>query len=212
MLQIEIFSDVVCPWCFIGKRRLDRVLEGDLGADVVLRWRPYQLMPNVPLAGVDRDTFLQRRYGDNADAGRVPSRIAEEAQAEGIELRYDLIERTPNTLLAHRLLELAYAQGMQHALADALFVAYFCEGRDVGELETLANIAGSVGMAAKEARAYLAGDGGAAEVRKQLERALEVGVSGVPGYFLAESFLLPGAQSSETMAQIIGRVKSRLAS
>ena len=211
MLSIEIFSDVVCPWCFIGKRRLDQVLATDVGEDIELRWRPYQLYPNIAAEGVDRGEYLKRRYGDDADRARVPVRISEEAQAEGIELRFDLIERTPNTLLAHRLLEFAYDHGLQHVLSEALFEAYFCQGRDVGDVDALAEIAGEVGLPSLDAKAFLLSDAARDEVHAQLQRAPDLGISGVPGYFLAGSFLLPGAQSVETMSQIISRVKAKVA-
>ncbi len=211
MLEIEIFSDVVCPWCFIGKRRLDKVLSTDLGEGVDLRWRPYQLYPQIGPEGVDRGEYLARRYGPDADRARVPARIAQEAQAEGIELHFERIERMPNTLLAHRLLELAHNHGVQHELAEELFQGYFCEGRDVGTVDELVDLAARVGLDEADVRAYLASDAGVEEVQSQLERAPELGVSGVPGYYLANSFLLPGAQDSQTMAQIIARVKTKLA-
>lgn len=211
MLSIEIFSDVICPWCFIGKRRLDQALATGLGEDVALRWRPYQLYPNIEVDGVDRREFLRRRYGANADVARIPTRIREEAEAEGITLRFDLIERTPNTLLAHRLLEFAYEYGIQHELSERLFKAYFCEGRDVGELSVLVEIAGEFGLDMQQIASYLASDAGRDEVECQLARAPDLGVSGVPGYILAGGFLLPGAQSVETMSQIISRVKNKLA-
>ena len=211
MLEIEIFSDVVCPWCFIGKRRLDEALASELGRDTALRWRPYQLHPNIPLGGVDRHEYLQRRYGDSADPARVPARIDEEAKAEGIELRFDRIQRMPNTLLAHRLLEFSFPFGLQHDLSEALFMAYFCDGRDIGDIAERVAIAAEVGLSGAAAESYLQSDDGCDEVQEQLERAVDVGVSGVPGYYLANGFLLPGAQTSETMAQIIDRVKTKLA-
>lgn len=211
MLDIEIFSDVICPWCFIGKKRLDKALATAVGEGVRLRWRPYQLYPQMPVEGLDRAAYLERRYGPNADRARMPERIAQEASAEGVRLRYDLIERTPNTLLAHRLLELGYAEGCQHQLSEALFQAYFCLGRDVGDAETLVSIACETGIAEQRAREYLASDAGLDEVKTQLARAMDVGVSGVPGYYLANGFLLPGAQTADTMAQIINRVKTKLA-
>ncbi len=211
-LQIEIFSDVVCPWCFIGKRRLDRVLDAPLGEDVELRWRPYQLHPRLPPEGMDRDEYLTMRYGERADRGRVPERIRDEAALEGIELRFDLMRRLPNTLKAHRLLEFAHDQGRQHELADALFVAYFCTGQDVGDDNTLIDVAASVGLDRDASAAFLASDAATAEVETQLARAPDLGVSGVPGYYLANAFLLPGAQTAEVMTQIIERVKTKLAS
>ena len=104
MLSIEIFSDVICPWCFIGKRRLDNALASKVGEGVSLRWRPYMLYPNIPPSGWDRFEFLQRRYGARADKARIPERLQQEAEDVGIELRYDLIRRTPYTLMAHRLI------------------------------------------------------------------------------------------------------------
>jgi predicted DsbA family dithiol-disulfide isomerase len=210
MLTIEIFSDVICPWCFIGKRRLDKALDGETGAGVTVRWRPYQLYPHAPIEGWDRQDFMQRRYGAAAESGRVPSRIREEAEQEGLDLRYDLIRRVPNTLLAHRLMELAELKDSQHALAEALFVGYFCNGEDVGDIDTLAGIGAQVGLDPNETHKLLAGDFAQEEVQQQLQRAPELGVVGVPGYVLGGGFLLPGAQSVDTMQQIIMRAKLRL--
>ena len=214
-MKIEIFSDIICPWCFIGKQRLDRVLATEAGEGIELRWRPYLLYPNLPEDGVDRAERLRQRYGEDADPGRIPERIRMEAEGEALSLRFDLIQRTPNTLLAHRLMEFAYDADvtgeLQHQLSERLFRAYFCEGQDVGQIETLLEQADQVGLSAEEARQYLESDSGMAEVQEQLERGPELGVSGVPGYYLAEGFLLPGAQTSETMGQIITRVKERVA-
>ncbi|MEM7078181.1 MAG: DsbA family oxidoreductase [Pseudomonadota bacterium] len=209
-MEIEIFSDVICPWCFIGKQRLDRALPGDVGEGITLRWRPYQLFPGLPAEGLDRGEYLRRRYGEDADSTRAPRRITEEAEGEGLTLRYDLIQRLPNTLLAHRLLEYAYVEGVQHRLSEILFQAYFCAGEDVGEADTLARLGARAGLDADAVANMLASDAYAQEVAEQLARAPEVGVSGVPGYLLAGGFLLPGAQSTETMAQIITRAKLRL--
>jgi predicted DsbA family dithiol-disulfide isomerase len=210
-VQIEIFSDVICPWCFIGKKRLDNALVGELDEDVALRWRPYMLYPNLPVEGINRQEFLTRRYGDTADPGRIPERIRIEAEGEGIELRFDLIGRTPNTMLAHRLMEFAHTLGRQHDLAERLFQAYFCEGKDVGDIDELVKQGAEIGLPAADISSYLSGEEGLAEVTSQLQRAPELGVSGVPGYYLADAFLLPGAQTSETMLQIIRRVRTRIA-
>ena len=210
MLTIEIFSDVICPWCFIGKRRLDKALLGETGDDVALRWRPYQLYPGLPPQGRDRRAFIRRRYGAAPDPTQIPGRIREEAEQEGLELRYDLITRLPNTLLAHRLMELAALRDCQDALAEALFVGYFCRGEDVGDTDTLLNIGVQAGLDGQESEQVLAGDFGLAEVKQQLQRAPDVGVAGVPGYLLGGGFLLPGAQSVDTLQQIIARAKIRL--
>ena len=154
MLEIEIFSDAICPWCFIGKRRLETALTTSDGKDgfdpeVRLRWRPYLLYPNIPAEGVDRDELLRRRYGPRGDRARVPAAILAEAAVENIELRYDLIERTPNTRTAHRLVEWMYAEHgwqAQHALVEALFQAYFCLGQDIGDAELLYELAKPHGL------------------------------------------------------------------
>ena len=163
-MKIEIFSDIICPWCFIGKQRLDRVLTTEIGENVELRWRPYLLYPNLPLEGVDRAELLKRRYGEDADPGRIPERIRMEAEEEALTLRFDLIKRTPNTLLAHRLMEFAYDADptgqLQHQLSERLFRAYFCEGQDVGDFDTLIQQAHAVGLAQAEATEYLAGEQG----------------------------------------------------
>ncbi len=220
MLEIEIFSDAICPWCFIGKRRLDTALTNDRGAidpDIRLRWRPYMLYPNLPVEGVDRGEMLRRRYGPRGDKGRVPAMLLAEAATQDIELRYDLIDRTPNTRAAHRLVEwVGHQHGWQaqHTLVESLFNAYFCKGQDVGNLATLAVIAVSCGLQETQTEAVLSGTGELGgqlneEIDLQLQRAMELGVSGVPGYVMGGGYLLPGAQSVETMRAIIARAKEK---
>jgi len=210
-MEIEIFSDVVCPWCYIGKRRLDSVLDSPVGQGVTLRWRPYQLYPQMPSAGMGRAHYLQARYGAKADRARAPQRILLEAEEVGLAFDFVAIERMPNTLQAHRLLELAQQFGKQHDLAEVLFDYYFCQGGDVGDIETLAEAAEAVGLPGALAREYLAGADGTEAVREQLGRAEELGVSGVPCYLLAGRFALPGAQTPEVMAQFIERAKTLVA-
>ena len=207
-MEIEIFSDVVCPWCYIGKKRLDAVLSTAAGTGVSLRWRPYQLYPNMPTEGMDRARYLQARYGTDADRARVPPRILAEAEEVGLTFDFAAIQKMPNTFQAHRLLEFAAPHGAQHQLAELLFESYFCAGRDVGDREVLAETAEAVGLDGALARAYLAGSEGADAVREQLGRAAELGISGVPCYLLAGRFALPGAQTPEVMVQFIERAKT----
>ena len=210
-MEIEIFSDVVCPWCYIGKKRLDAVLGTPAGEGVTLRWRPYQLYPNMPAEGMDRARYLEARYGADADRGRVPERIEAEAGEVGLKLDFSAIETMPNTFQAHRLLELGANHGVQHDLAEVLFDYYFCSGRDVGDADVLAEAAETVGLDGALAGEYLSGTAGVDAVREQLQRAVEVGVSGVPCYLLGGRFALPGAQTPEVMAQFIARAKSLVA-
>ena len=207
-MEIEIFSDVVCPWCYIGKRRLDAVMDTPVGEGVALRWRPYQLYPDMPLDGMDRARYLAARYGADADRGRVPQRIEAEAGEVGLTFDFSAIEKMPNTFQAHRLLEYAAEQDVQHDLSETLFDYYFCSGRDVGDREVLVEAAVRAGLDEAPVREYLDGAQGTQAVRQQLARAADVGVSGVPCYLLAGRFALPGAQTPEVMAQFIERAKA----
>jgi len=209
-VHIDIYSDLVCPWCFIGKRRLDRVLQGPVGQDVELRWKPYQLYPQVPVAGWDRAEYLRNRYGADADPVRVPQRIASEAHEEGLQLDFAAMQRLPNTLLGHRLLAYAGTRGLQHELADLLFQYYFEQGRDVGDHDTLVAAAVAVGMPMHAAAAALADPAYVAQVEQELQQAADADVSGVPCFMLAGKFALPGVQTPEVMVQFIERAKQRL--
>jgi predicted DsbA family dithiol-disulfide isomerase len=209
-MRIDIYSDLVCPWCFIGKRRLDRVLQGPVGEDIQLRWKPYQLHPSLPTEGVERAPYLQSRYGDAADPAHVPSRIASEAQEEGIELNFAAMQRIPNTQLGHRLMTYALPFGLQHELAEVLFRYYFVEGQDVGAKPTLLSAAQAVGLDAAGSEAALQDPELAAQVKAELAEAADAGISGVPCFMLAGTFALPGVQTPEVMEKFIERAKQRL--
>ncbi|MEE4284207.1 MAG: DsbA family oxidoreductase, partial [Pseudomonadales bacterium] len=179
MIEIEIFSDVICPWCFIGKARLDAVLQTSVGEGINLRWRPYQLQSQIPPEGLDRGLYLTRRYGAQADLAKVPERIVQEAKAEGLHLRYDLIKRMPNTRLAHQVLAFAFPYGVQHTLAQILFEDYFCRGVDVGDIEQLMAAANQVDIPLALLQEYLAENRGLEEIEQQRKRAADLGLSGV---------------------------------
>lgn len=214
-MRIEIFSDVVCPWCYIGKRRLDTVLQSSAGDDVDVLWRPYQLYPGLPEGGLLREAFLLARNpgAEDVDAlrARIPSRIRSEAQEVGLEFDFAAMEYVPNTRLAHRVLDSAGTQpNVQHELAEVLFRYYFCDGRHVGDPEVLVEAAVEAGMDEQSVRNLLAGDDGVAELDRQLARGIELGVSGVPCFLLGGAFMLPGAQTTDVMESFIARAKERL--
>lgn len=210
-MNLEIYSDLICPWCFIGKRRLDLALAAGAGQGVNVIWRAYQLYPGVPETGMDRDEFLRLRFGST---DRAPSRAGIEAEAArvAIELRYDRIKRLPNTFRGHRLLHHARAVGVQHELADGLFRAYFEQGQDVGDDRVLVDVAEAAGLDRTETARYLASEEGADQVRAEMERAANIGISAVPCFLFAGVFALPGAQEPEVIAQVIERARERLAS
>jgi len=218
-MLIEIFSDVICPWCYIGKRRLDMVMSSAVGEGVELLWRPYQLYPNMPAAGIPREDLLRARHPGVDDLEplkqKVPARIRAEAAEVGLEFNFAAMGIMANTLLAHRLLSFAAEQGpgsnkLQHDLAEVLFRYNFCDGRNVGDLEELVCAAVEVGLPAELVRDYLRSDRGVAELVADLDRAVDLGVSGVPCFLLGGSFQLPGAQTPEVMSQFIQRAKERL--
>jgi predicted DsbA family dithiol-disulfide isomerase len=209
-MDIEIFSDLICPWCFIGKRRLDRALEQISTDDIRIQWRPFQLYPDLPVEGVDRAAFYKARFGPDADARKVGARITEEAREAGIALDYPRIARVPNTLNGHRLVAFFDGDPRQHALMDALFTAYFIEGRDLGDSDVLSTIAERFGADAATIRARLESEELVREISGQVQGAYNAGLSGVPCFVLAGRFGIPGAQPVDTMRQFIERARERL--
>lgn len=210
-MQIEIFSDVVCPWCFIGKRRLDRVLDGGLGTGVHIVWRAYQLYPELPPGGIPRSEFMRARFGSDAPASAIYERVLNEAESEGLTLDFERIEVAPNTLQAHRLLSWAEPSGRQHELAERLFRSYFQEGRNIGDREELVRAARLAGLDAEAATRLLDGHDELDKVRSELALAQSAGVSGVPFFVLGGRFAIPGAQPADVMRQLIERARDRLA-
>lgn len=210
-MRLEIFSDIICPWCFIMKRQLDRVREDFAPDEIKIRWRPYQLYPGIPLEGVDRKAHLQSRYGEKADANRIPEGIQMAALEVGLEFNFDAMRRIPNTLKAHCLMEFAFAAGCQHQLAESLFEQHFCLGGDVGDPATLVSVAAELGMESGRANACLESRENEPEVLAQLERARSLEIAGVPCILIEERFRIPGAQGMDTLGQLLRRAKERLA-
>lgn len=209
-MNLEIFSDLICPWCFIGKRRLDQALATGVADGVNIVWRAYQLYPGIPKEGMDRDDFVRQRYrGADQSAGRA--QLEGEAARSGIDMAFERIRRMPNTFDGHRLLHLAREAGVQHELSDILFRRYFEQGMDVGDDQVLIDAAADAGMNREEVTAYLASDSGADAVRGELDRASNIGVTGVPCFVFAGAYALPGAQEPEVIAQVIERAKVKLA-
>ena len=209
-MNLEIFSDLICPWCFIGKRRLDEALATGVGEGVNIIWRAYQLYPNVPVEGMDRAEFVRIRYR-GADQSGARAQIEAEAQRIGINMSFSGIERMPNTFLGHRLVHHAREQGVQHQISDALFSAYFEQGRDVGDINVLLDVAENEGLDRQTTADYLASDEGMDAVRREIERASAIGVTGVPCFIFAGAYALPGAQEPDVIAQVIERAKVKLA-
>jgi predicted DsbA family dithiol-disulfide isomerase len=200
-MRIDVFSDVVCPWCFVGKRRLEQALAQAKLEDAEIHWHAFQLNPDLPPEGVDRKSYLESKFGPGA-LERIHARLDEVGKGAGIEFRFDAIQRSPNTLDAHRLLWLAGTQGRQDALKEALFKAYFMEGRDVGDRSVLTDIAAQVGVEGDVA-AWLASDAGKHEVQEDLSQSARLQISGVPFFIFEGRVALAGAQPPEVFLQAL---------
>jgi predicted DsbA family dithiol-disulfide isomerase len=195
-MLIEVYADVVCPWCFIGKRRLERALAMRPEIQANVKWRPFQLNPWMPPEGMTRAEFLTAKFGA-ADAGRIYDGIRRTGEGEGLEFSFDLIETMPNTLDAHRLIRWADQQGPVEELVDALFYAYFTAGARLGEHGVLASLASAVGYDRDAAMAYLISGLDTDIVREADAGARQVGIQGVPCFIIEERYAVSGAQEPE---------------
>jgi predicted DsbA family dithiol-disulfide isomerase len=202
-LLIEIASDVICPWCYIGKRRLEKALESLKGeVEVRIEWLPFQLNPDMPEQGVARAEYRRAKFGSVEKGRALDARVAQEGAGEGIAFAFDRMQRTPNTVAAHRLIDLAQSQGKAGPVVDALFRAYFEEARDIGDAEVLAGIAKAAGV-----ENWPAGVN-APQVAEQEERVRDLGISGVPTFIFDKKSGLSGAYPPEQLAQAIRDVIS----
>lgn len=213
-MHLDVFSDPVCPWCWIGKRRLAEALALPGCEDVTVTWRAYQLYPELPPEGLDRETFVRLRFGEGADLSGARRRIAAEAATVDLEVDLGRAARMPNTLDAHRLERWAHVHGGaegQDRMVETLFTTHFVRGDDLGDRDVLAAAAGEAGFDAGAARAWLDTDEGAREVLHEVQWSREQGITGVPCFVLPNGFGVPGAQDPETLARFIRRGKQRLA-
>jgi predicted DsbA family dithiol-disulfide isomerase len=206
-LQVDIVSDVICPWCYIGKRRFDRALEtiGDRHR-VSVTWRPFQLNPDMPVDGMARAAYLQAKFGGPERARDIYARIEAAGTGEGINFAFDRIQRTPNTVQAHRLIRLGQRLERQDAVVDALFRGYFTAGADIGDTTTLVGLAESVGIAASAAERYLVGDEDREQVIGEDVAARGMGIHGVPCFILEQQYAISGAQEPAALAEALDRV------
>jgi predicted DsbA family dithiol-disulfide isomerase len=202
-VPISVTSDFVCPWCYIGEKRLSRAI-GRLpsGIGVQLQWLPFELNPDMPPEGMDRRTYLSRKFGSWERVQAMQDRIVLAGRDDGASFDYQAIKRTPNTLLAHRVSWLAQREGRQRVFVEAVLRAYFAHGRDIGSRGVLAEIASGVALDRDAVAALLSSDEGVASVRALERAAAEGGVEGVP-YFVIGGTAIVGAQPAETILQTI---------
>lgn len=205
--RIDVISDAICPWCYIGKRHLERALAllDKQGLHFTVAWHPFQLNPDMPREGVDRAQYRIAKFGSAARSRQLDERITETACTVGLEFHLDRLTRTPNTLDAHRLIRLAGHHGVQDGVVEALFEGYFCDGADIGNAEVLTRLGVEGGLERDDITAMLASDAGLKEVTAADRMARNAGIQGVPSFALQGHVLFSGAVPAEEMAQAFRR-------
>lgn len=205
MVSLDVFSDPICPWCFIGKKRLDQALEMRPDIPVSVRWRAFQLNPDMPVAGMERQHYLNAKFGGPDRAAEVYGQIRDVGRQVGIDFKFDQIKRTPNTLQAHRLVR--FAQRPEHAKGDTtvpiLFRKYFLEGLNIGEVGILLDVAEEASLPTDEVQAYLESNEDADEVQSEDIFARRLGIGGVPCFIIDGKYALSGAQEPEAFGPLL---------
>lgn len=202
MIRLDIFSDPVCPWCFIGKANLDRALEAHPAHPFRIEWHPFQLNPDMPAGGVDKHRYLAEKFGEDRLV-QMHLRLKEASRAAGAEIDPDTPKRMPNTLDAHRLIHWAGLEGRQTAVVSAIMRAYWREGRDIGNAGVLTDIAAAAGMDRAVTARLLASDADADDVRARDADARQKGVNSVPTFLIAQHYVVTGAQPPEVWGNVI---------
>ncbi|MEM6887296.1 MAG: DsbA family oxidoreductase [Pseudomonadota bacterium] len=204
--KLDILSDPICPWCYIGKSNLDRALADHPDHPFAIEWHPFQLNPEMPAEGMDRRAYLEGKFGGKEGAVRAYAPVVEHAEAAGLKINFEGIKRTPNTLDAHRLIHWAGIEGHQTAAVDALFNAYFVECRDIGEPEVLADIADSIGMDAAIVAKLLQSGSDRDDISRRDSHSRQMGVNSVPTFIVGGKHAVPGAQPAELWKKVISEL------
>ncbi len=205
-LTIDIVSDVVCPWCYLGEKRLEAALADEL-QPVAVRWRPYQLDPTIPEGGLDRAEYMAKKFGGDGRLQTVHDNLTRLGAEVGVPFAFDKIKRSPNTLDAHRLIRWAFSAGVQGKVVERLFKAYFVEGRDIGDRGVLVEIAGECGLEAKLVEKLLTEGADVDLVREEIAEAQAIGVSGVPFFIFAGRLGVPGAQDASVLRRAMAQAR-----
>lgn len=210
MVKLDIISDPICPWCYIGKANLDKALLEYPDHPFVIEWHPFQLNPDMPEGGMDRRDYLERKFGGKEGAVKAYAPIVEMSEKIGLDINFEAMKVTPNTIDAHRLIHWAGIEERQTFVVDLLFKAYFVEGRDIGDHEVLADIADMAEMDAALVTKLLGTDNDTADIRKRDAHSREMGVNSVPTFIVANQHAVPGAQPPETWVQVIKDIQAQL--
>jgi predicted DsbA family dithiol-disulfide isomerase len=208
-IRLDIFSDPVCPWCYLGKANLDHALALHPDHPFQIQWHPFQLNPDMPPEGVRKRDYLEAKFGGKARVDAIHERLREVAKVAGIDMDPDRPQRMPNTLNAHRLIHWAGIEGVQQAVVNALMRAYWSEGRDIGDLTALADIAGENGMDREATLRLLLSDADADDIQARDQDARRKGVNAVPTFLIAQQYVVSGAQPPETWGKVIEELTGR---
>jgi predicted DsbA family dithiol-disulfide isomerase len=205
-VKLDIMSDPICPWCYIGKAHLDVALAANPDHPFNIEWHPFQLNPDMPAAGMGRRDYLEGKFGGKEGAVRAYAPVVEHAEKAGLKIDFEGMQRTPNTLNAHRLIHWAGIEGRQTAAVSALFKAYFTDARDIGDTDVLADIADSIEMDASMVLRLLATDEDTQSIRDRDAHSRSMGISSVPTFIVGGQHAVPGAQPPELWAKVIAEV------
>lgn len=206
VIEIDVISDVMCPWCYIGKRRLEKALAMVPDVPVDIRWRPFQLDHTIPETGMDRKEYLRNKFGSDEQAAQVYGPVRAAGKDEEIPFEFDKITISPNTLNAHRIIRWAMAEGVQNAVVERLFQLYFIEGANLTDKTVLADAAVEAGLERAVVERLLESDADLAETKAEISQAQQMGVTGVPAFIIGNRYAVMGAREPEAIAQAITEV------
>jgi predicted DsbA family dithiol-disulfide isomerase len=212
MVKLDIISDPICPWCYIGKTNLDRALEQIPDHPFTIEWHPFQLNPTMPLEGMDRRTYLEDKFGGKDGAVKAYAPVVQAAEAAGLKIDFAGMKRTPNTINAHRLIHWAGIEGRQTFVVHRLFEAYFRDARDIGDTYVLADIADGCEMDASVVSKLLDSDADIEDIQKRDAHSREMGISSVPTFIVANQHAVPGAQPTEMWLKVMGDIMAQIES
>lgn len=209
-MQIDIVSDTVCPWCFIGKRRLEKALALRPDIEFDIRWRAYRLDPSIPPEGVDRKQYMQAKFGNNPNRQAMQDALNQAGENEGIAFAFDRILRSPNTLDSHRLIRWSATAGVQNEIVERLFEAYFENGRDIGNADVLTEIASDAGMDSATVADLLENGADRQLIENEDALAHRLGISGVPTFIFENKYMISGAHDPEQIVRVIDTVAGEM--
>ena len=210
MVKLDIISDPICPWCYIGKTNLDRALEQIPDHPFTIEWHPFQLNPTMPAQGMGRREYLEGKFGGKTGAVQAYAPVVEAAEAAGLKIDFEGMQRTPNTIDAHRLIHWAGIEGRQSFIVQRLFEAYFRDACDIGDHEVLADIADGCEMDAAVIAKLLESDADIETMQKRDAHSREMGISSVPTFIVANQHAVPGAQPTEMWIKVMGEIMEQI--